>query len=158
MSNNKQSAYKLIAQNKVAYHDYFIEEEFEAGIVLCGSEVKSIRAGKVSMNDIHAEPIKNEILLFNLYIAEYEKANRFNHETRRPRKLLLHKKEIRKLVGKIKIKGYTLIGLSLYFNEKNIAKVKLGIAKGKKKHDKRNDVKDRDWKKEQGRLLRKKDI
>lgn len=155
--SEKKSAYKLIAQNKSAYHHYFIEEEIEAGIVLVGSEVKSIRNGKASMNDTHAESIGSEIFLFNLHIAEYEKANRFNHDARRPRKLLLHSKQIRKLIGKIKIKGYTLVALSLYFNEKNIVKVKIGLAKGKKKFDKREDIKDRDWKKEQGRLLRVKE-
>jgi SsrA-binding protein len=150
------SAYRLIAQNKIAYHNYFIEEEIEAGIVLVGSEVKSIRAGKVSMNDTHAESVKSEIFLFNLNIAEYEKANRFNHETRRPRKLLLHANQIRKLTGKIKVKGYTLVALSLYFNDKNIVKVKIGLAKGKKQYDKREDIKDKDWKREQGRLMRDK--
>jgi SsrA-binding protein len=152
------SAYRLIAQNKIAYHNYFIEEEIEAGIVLVGSEVKSIRSGKVSMNDTHAESVKSEIFLFNLHIAEYEKANRFNHETRRPRKLLLHANQIRKLTGKIKVKGYTLVALSLYFNDKNIVKVKIGLAKGKKQYDKREDIKDKDWKREQGRLMRSKDI
>jgi SsrA-binding protein len=150
------SAYRLIAQNKVAYHNYFIEEEIEAGIVLVGSEVKSIRAGKVSMNDTHAENIGSEIFLFNLHIAEYKEANRFNHDTRRPRKLLLHANQIRKLIGKIRVKGYTLVALSLYFNEKNIIKVKIGLARGKKKFDKREDIKDKDWKREQGRLMREK--
>ena len=147
---------RIIAQNKVAYHNYFIEEEFEAGIVLVGSEVKSIRAGKVSMNDTHAENIGSEIFLFNLHIAEYKEANRFNHDTRRPRKLLMHAKQIRKFSGKIRMKGYTLVALSLYFNTKNIVKVKIGLAKGKKKFDKREDIKDKDWKREQGRLMREK--
>ena len=153
---SSHSAYKLIAQNKVAYHNYFIEEEIEAGIVLVGSEVKSIRAGKVSMNDTHAENIGSEIFLFNLHIAEYKEANRFNHDTRRPRKLLLHANQIRKLIGKIRVKGYTLVALSLYFNEKNIIKVKIGLARGKKKFDKREDIKEKDWKREQGRLMREK--
>ena len=146
----------IIANNKAAYHHYFIEEEIEAGIVLSGSEVKSMRVGKISLNDTHATVVGNEIFLLNLYIAEYDKAHQFNHETKRPRKLLLHKKQIKKLIGKIKIKGYSLIAISVYFNEKNIAKVKIGLGKGKKKYDKREDIKDREWKRDQSRLLKDK--
>lgn len=148
--------YKLIAQNKRSYYDYFIEEEIEAGIVLLGSEVKSIRNGKVSLSDTHAAEIQGEIFLLNCHIAEYSEANRFNHDTKRPKKLLLHRKEIKKLIGKIKIKGYTLVALSLYFNDKNKAKIKLGLAKGKKQHDKRQSIKESEWKREQGRILRDK--
>ncbi len=146
---------KIISQNKKALFNYFIEERFEAGIVLCGSEVKSIRARKVSIEDSHAENQANEILLYNSHIAEYDKANRFNHNTRRPRKLLLHKKEIRKIIGKIRIKGYTLIALSMYFNAQNKVKVELGIAKGKQLHDKRQTIKDREWEREKSRTLSK---
>ncbi len=146
---------KIIAQNKKARFNYSIETEFEAGIVLTGSEVKSIRAGKISIPDSHAAPNKEEeIFLYNCHIAEYEKANRFNHATLRPKKLLLNKKEINKIIGKIKLKGYTLIVLSVYFNNKNRVKLELGLAKGKKNHDKRQTIKERDWKKEQGRLLK----
>ena len=133
---------------------YFIEEKLESGIVLTGSEVKSLREGKASIEDSHADYSSGAITLFNCHIAEYEKANRFNHNTRRPRVLLLHKKEIRKIVAKIKVKGYTLIALSMYFNEKNKVKLELGIAKGKKLYDKREDIKDKDWKREQARTLR----
>jgi len=145
---------KIIAQNRKASFNYFIEERFEAGIVLRGSEVQSLRQGKANIEDTHAALGGNELMLFNCYIAEYEKANRFNHESRRPRKLLLHKREIRKIIGKIKLKGYTLIALSLYFNKKNIAKIELGLGKGKKLHDKRETLKQKDWNREQGQLLR----
>jgi SsrA-binding protein len=137
---------KIISRNKKATFNYFIEETFEAGIVLKGSEVKSLREGKTNIEDSHADYSKGELTLFNCYIAEYEKANQFNHNARRPRALLLHKKEIRKIIRKIKIKGYTLIALSMYFNEKNKVKLELGIAKGKKLYDKREDIKEKDWK------------
>lgn len=147
---------KIIAQNKKAYFEYFIEEKFEAGIVLTGSEVKSIRAGKLTIADTHAAGSKGELYLYNCHIAEYEQANRFNHITTRPRKLLLHHKELQKIIGKIKLKGYTLIALSFYFNQKNLIKLELGLAKGKKLHDKRQSIKDKDWKREQETAMRNK--
>ena len=152
------SEHKIIAKNKRAIFDYFIEERIEAGIVLKGSEVKSVRAGKVALADTHAFVDNNELLLHNCYIAEYNAANRFNHATRRPRKLLLHKAELKKIFGKIKLKGYTLMALSMYFNKKNLVKIELGLAKGKKQHDKRHSIKESDWKREQGRLIRNKDL
>ncbi|MDF2965894.1 MAG: smpB [Rickettsiaceae bacterium] len=145
---------RIIAQNKKAYHDYFIEEKLEAGIVLTGSEVKSLRAGKANINDSHAAESKGEIFLFNSHVAEYEKANRFNHETRRARKLLLHKQQIRKLIGKLKVKGYTLVALTIYFNDKNRVKVELGLAKGKKEYDKRQTIKEKEWKRDQERIMK----
>jgi SsrA-binding protein len=145
---------KIIAQNKKARFDYFIEDEFEAGIVLTGSEVQSARLGKVTIVDSHATNDDKEIMLHNAHIAEYEKANQFNHATRRPRKLLLHKREIKKIISKIRIKGYTLVALSIYFNEKNKIKVELGLAKGKKMHDKRETLKQKDWQRQQGQILR----
>ena len=145
---------KIIAQNKRASFDYFIEEQFEAGIVLKGSEVQSLRLGKASIVDSHATNDGTEIMLHNAHIAEYEKANQFNHSTRRPRKLLLHKREIKKIIAKIRIKGYTLVAMSMYFNEKNKVKVELGLAKGKKLHDKRETIKEKDWVREQGRVLK----
>jgi SsrA-binding protein len=145
---------RIIAQNKKAYHDYFIEETLEAGIVLTGSEVKSLRAGKANINDSHAAESKGEIFLFNSHVAEYEKANRFNHETRRARKLLLHKQQIRKLIGKLKVKGYTLVALAIYFNDKNRVKVELGLAKGKKEYDKRQTIKEKEWKRDQERIMK----
>lgn len=147
---------KVVAQNKRALFEYFIEERLEVGIVLTGSEVKSIRGNNVAITDSHAAMEKGELFLYNCHIAEYEKANRFNHVTRRPRKLLLHKRELQKIFGKIKLKGYTLMALSMYFNKKNMIKVELGLAKGKKQHDKRQTIKDSDWKREQGRLMRDK--
>ena len=147
---------KTIAQNKRALFNYFIEERFEAGIMLKGSEVKSLRLGKASIEDSHATNSGEEMFLYNSHIAEYEKANQFNHSSTRPRKLLLHLREIKKLIGKIRLKGYTLLALSLYFNSKNKVKVELGLAKGKKLHDKRETLKEKDWKREQGRLLKKK--
>jgi SsrA-binding protein len=147
---------KVIAQNKRALFEYFIEEKIEAGIVLAGSEVKSIREGQVALADSHAAAENGELFLYNCHIAEYEKANRFNHTTRRPRKLLLHKKELQKIFGKIKLKGYTLMALSMYFNKNNMIKVELGLSKGKKQHDKRQTMKENDWKREQDRLMRDK--
>ena len=147
---------KIIAQNKKASFEYFIEERFEAGIILTGSEVKSIRNGKVTIADTHAAMNKNELFLYNCHIAEYEQAGRFNHSTKRTGKLLLKKKELQKIIGKIKLKGYTLIALSMYFNKKNLVKIDLGLSKGKKQHDKRQAIKDKDWEREQGRVLRDK--
>lgn len=147
---------KVIAQNKKALFNYFIEERLEAGIVLTGSEVQSLRQGKASIEESHAADDGHEVFLYNCHIAEYEKAGRFNHSTRRARKLLLHNREIKKIIGKIRIKGYTLVALSMYFNKKNKIKVELGIAKGKKLHDKRQSIKEKDWKRDQGRLIRQK--
>jgi SsrA-binding protein len=148
--------HKIIAKNKRALFEYFIEETIEAGVVLRGSEVQSLRLGKASIEDSHATNDGLEIVLHNCHIAEYEKAHQFNHSTRRPRKLLLHKSEIRKIIGKIRIKGYTLIALSMYFNAKNKVKVELGIAKGKKLHDKRESLKAKDWDRQQHQMLRQK--
>ena len=147
---------KIIARNKKASFNYFLEDEFEAGIVLKGSEVKSLREGKVSVEDSHADYSGGNLMLFNCHIQEYDKAHQFNHLTRRPRMLLLHKKEIKKIVGKIKIKGYTLILTSMYFNEKNKVKVALAIGKGKKLHDKRETLKEKDWERTQGKVMRAK--
>ena len=147
---------KIVAQNRKAVFNYFIEERFEAGIILKGSEVKSLRNGKASIEDSHAASFEQEIILYNCHIAEYDKAHQFNHLTKRPRKLLLHWQEIKKIIGKIKLKGYTLIAISLYFNDKNKAKVELGLAKGKKLHDKRQTLREQDWKLEQARTKREK--
>ena len=147
---------KIIAKNKRAYFDYSIEEEFEVGVVLQGSEVKSLRAGKASIAESHADVSENEVFLHNCYIEEYEKANQFNHNSRRPKKLLLHKKEIKKIIGKVKQKGFTLVALSMYFNNQNRVKLTLALVKGKKQHDKRESIKEQDWKRQQGRLLREK--
>jgi SsrA-binding protein len=131
---------KLICQNKKAWHDYFIEDRYEAGISLLGSEVKSLRMGKVSLGDSYAKIKKGEIYLVDAHISPYPYANRFNHDPLRPRKLLLHKREIQRLTGKVQEKGFTLIPLRLYFSDGKV-KVELGLAKGKKQYDKRETLK-----------------
>ena len=146
---------RIAADNRRARHDYFLDEKYEAGIQLQGTEVKSLRGGRANLADAHAGERDGEIWLYNAYIPEYSGGNRFNHEPRRPRKLLLHKREISKLIGSIKRGGYTLIPLSIYFNQRGLAKVEVALARGKKMHDKRETEKERDWKREQGRLLRK---
>lgn len=148
------NSYKVVALNKRARFEYFIESTFEAGIVLTGSEVKSLRQGKASILESYASEEHGEIYLINAQIQEYKEANQFNHEPKRPRKLLLHKREIKKLSGAIKRKGYTLVPLQLYFNEKGKAKLELGLAKGKDSADKRETIKQRDWQKDKARILR----
>lgn len=133
--------------NKKATYDYFVEETYEAGIALKGTEIKSIRNGSANLKDSYAVIKKGEAYLLNMHIAPYEKGNQFNHEERRTRKLLLHKKEIDKIAGKITTEGYTLIPLKLYF-KKNKVKILLGIAKGKKTFDKRETIKKRDLERE----------
>ncbi len=136
---------RIIARNKKARHNYEILEEYEAGIVLKGSEVKSVREGKVSIVESFARIEDGELWLENMYIAPYEKASAvFGHEARRKRKLLMHKKEIRRLAGKLAQKGLTLIPLEVYINDRGLVKVKLGLARGKKKYDKREAIKERD--------------
>lgn len=144
---------KVIAQNRKASHDYFIEDTFEAGIVLKGTEIKSIRAGKVSIKDSHARIDRGEVKLINLHIAEYEQGNRFNHDPTRTRKLLLHRKEIDKLTGLIQQQGYALIPLKIYIKN-GFAKVLLGLGKGKKKYDKREDLKRKQMKRDADRAIK----
>ncbi|WP_432401580.1 SsrA-binding protein SmpB [Wukongibacter sp. M2B1] len=135
---------KVIANNKKARHEYFIEETYEAGIALKGTEVKSIRLGKVNLKDGYAEVKSGEVILNNVHISPYEKGNIFNVEPTRPRKLLLHKREIRKLIGYITQKGLTLIPLKVYINDRGLVKLQLGVCKGKKLHDKRDTIAKRD--------------
>lgn len=134
-------------KNKKAYFDYFIEKEIEAGIVLKGTEIKSIRKGSANLNDTYAKIKNNELFLINMYIAKYEEGNRFNHEERRTRKLLLHKKEVQKLNDYTSKEGYTLIPLKLYFKE-NKVKILLGVCKGKHNYDKRRTLKEKELKRE----------
>jgi len=141
-------------KNRQAFYEYFIDAKYEAGIVLLGTEVKSIRQGKVSFNDSYCLLHKGEIWLKSLHIAEYSHGNVNNHDPLRERKLLLQKKEIRKIESKLKEKGYTLIPLRLYFNEKGLAKMEIGLAKGKKIHDKRESIRKRDTEKEMKRYLK----
>jgi SsrA-binding protein len=145
---------KVVAENRKARFNYAIEDTFEAGIMLTGTEVKSVRNGKATIAESYADSKDGEIWLVNANIPEYLQANQFNHAPRRPRKLLLHKRQIGKLIGAIEREGMTLIPLKLYFNERGRAKLELALAKGKKLHDKRASEKDRDWSREKGRLLR----
>jgi SsrA-binding protein len=147
---------KLIAENRRARFDYFLEEKFEAGLSLTGSEVKSLRLGKANIAESYAAADGRQITLVNAYIPEYGPANRFNHEPRRPRRLLLHRKQIDKLLGAVRRDGRTIIPTRLYFNDKGLAKLELALAKGKSAPDKRATVAARDWKREQGRLMREK--
>jgi SsrA-binding protein len=150
------SASKTVALNRKARHNYSIEDTLEAGIQLAGTEVKSLREGGVQITDAHAGEMRGELWLFNAHIPEYHGGNKFNHEPRRPRKLLVHKRELSRLIGAVGREGMTLVPLSLYFNPRGIAKIELGLAKGKKKWDKRETEKSRDWQREKGRLLRAK--
>ena len=145
---------KTVAQNRKARFDYFIEEVMEAGIMLTGTEVKSLRSGQASVAESYADVRNSEIFLLNVYIPEYNKAHvKLQHDVRRPRKLLLHRNQMNKLIGAVARKGTTIVPLSIYFNDRGIAKVELGIAAGKKQYDKRATEKDRDWKRERSRVM-----
>jgi SsrA-binding protein len=135
---------KIIANNKKARHDYFIEEVYEAGMVLTGTEIKSIRQGKVNLKESFAKVEDGEIIVYQMHISPFEQGNRFNVDPVRPRKLLLHRQEIRKLIGYTTLKGLTLVPLNLYINEKGMAKLELAVAKGKKLYDKREDIATKD--------------
>ena len=148
-----RSTDRYIAQNRKARHDYLIEETIEAGLILAGSEVKSLRKGGVSINEAYAAERAGELYLMNANIPEYAAA-RINHDPRRPRKLLLHKKELNRLTGAVTRDGMTLVPLGLYFNERGIAKVAIGLAKGKRKADKRAAEKERDWQRDKARIMR----
>lgn len=135
---------KLIASNKKAHHDYFIEETYEVGIVLTGTEIKSIRQGKVNLKESFAKIESGELVVYQMHISPYEQGNRFNVDPVRPRKLLLHKAEIRRLIGYTTLKGLTIVPLSIYLNEKGMAKMEIAVAKGKKMYDKREDIAKKD--------------
>jgi SsrA-binding protein len=147
---------KLIAENRRARFDYFIEDTVEAGLMLTGTEVKSLRNGRANIAESYAAVEGNEIILVNADIPPYNQANRFNHEPRRPRKLLLHRKQIDKLIGAVQREGRTIIPTKLYWNDKGMAKLEVGLAKGKKLHDKRETAAERDWQRDKARLLRDK--
>jgi SsrA-binding protein len=147
---------KMIAENRRARFDFLIEDTFEAGIVLTGTEVKACRMGRATITESYASPERGELFLINANILEYGPANRFNHDPRRPRKLLVHKRQLNRLFGAVEREGRTIVPLKLYFNERGLAKLEIALAKGKKLHDKRAASKDRDWKREQGRLMRDK--
>jgi len=144
---------KVIAENRKARHDYFVEDSYEAGIILTGTEIKSIRAGRVNLKDSYAEIVDGEVWLNQMHISPYEQGNRFNHEPLRKRKLLLHRSEIARLAGKVQQQGMTLIPLKIYIKN-GLAKIELGLCKGKKIYDKRQDIASRDAKRQMERELR----
>jgi SsrA-binding protein len=153
---DKNSSARVVADNRKARFNYEIVETYEAGIALTGTEVKSLRSGKATIGEAYAGPSGEEFFLFNAYIPEYLQANRFNHETKRPRRLLLHKRQINKLIGATQREGFTVVPLKFYFNERGRAKVELGLGRGKKLHDKREAEKQRTWNRERSRLMREK--
>lgn len=156
MSKKSDPNNKLIAENRRARFDYAIEDTLEAGIQLVGTEVKSLRSGRANIAESYASAEKGELWLVNATIPEYPPAGQFNHEPRRRRKLLVRGRELKKLVGAVEREGRTLAPLKLYFNDRGIAKLQLALATGKKAHDKRAATKDREWKRQQSRLLRDK--
>lgn len=145
---------KLIADNKRARYDFFLEENVEAGLALTGTEVKALRLGRANIAESYAAAEGRELVLINAYIPEYAPASRFNHEPRRPRKLLLHRKEIDRLIGSVQREGRTIVPLKLFWDEKGRAKLELALATGKKIHDKRQTEADRDWARDKARLMR----
>ena len=146
--------HKIVAENRRARFDYAVESVYEAGLVLTGTEVKSLRFGEGSIAESYADIQDGAVWLINANVPEFSHGNRFNHEAKRPRKLLLHVREVNKLHGAVAREGMTLVPLSIYFNTRGRAKVELALAKGRKAHDKREHIKEREWKKEAGRILR----
>jgi SsrA-binding protein len=145
---------RYAAQNRRARHDYLIEDTLEAGLVLFGTEVKMLRTGQASIGEAYANEQGGELFLVNANIPEYPASAHFNHPPRRPRKLLLHRKEMNRLMGAIRREGITIVPLSIYFNERGRAKVELGVAKGKRKEDRRAAERDRDWQRSRARIMR----
>jgi SsrA-binding protein len=156
MPKKKDDGRKVVADNRKARYAYAIDSTLEAGLALMGSEVKSLRSGKANIGESYAQAKDGELFLVNAYIPEYTMANRFNHEPRRPRKLLVHKGEAKKLSIAIQREGMTLIPLRVYFTPRGMAKCELGVARGKKLHDKRQTEKQRDWQRDKARLMRQK--
>ena len=154
-AKNREKAQRYVAMNRRARHDYFITETIEAGIILQGTEVKSLRLGQASIQESFASGKDGELALLNAYIPEYQQAGQhLQHETHRPRILLLHKREKTRLLAAVKREGLTIVPLGIYFNKRGVAKVSLGLAKGKHKVDKRESIKERDWKRDKARLMR----
>jgi len=149
-----RAADRYVAQNRRARHDYLIEDTIEAGVVLHGTEVKVLRKGQASIAEAYADESAGELFLVNANIPEYASSAHFNHQPRRPRKLLLHRKQMNRLLGAIRREGVTIVPLSIYFNERGRAKVELGLAHGRKKADRRQAEKDRDWRRDKARLMR----
>jgi SsrA-binding protein len=156
MAAKSEKPFRVVADNRRARFHYEIGDTLEAGIALSGTEVKSLRSGKATIAESYAGPQEGEIWLYNANIPEYLQASRFNHPPRRPRKLLLHRRQIHKLIGAVEREGMTIVPLKLYFNDKGRAKVEIALARGKKLHDKRETEKRRAWERERGRLLRQK--
>lgn len=156
MSPKPPSPHKIIAQNRKARHNFFISDRLEAGIILMGSEIKSLRQGKSNIEDSYVSNIKGELYILNMFVSEYKCANYFCHEPKRPRKLLVKKRQAAKFTAAIQRQGMTIVPLSLYFTEKGRVKVDLGLVEGKKKADKRASEKERDWNRQKGRILRDK--
>jgi SsrA-binding protein len=156
MADKKERPLKVVADNRRARFNYEIGEIFEAGIMLTGTEVKSLRLGRATIAESYADTRGGEIWLVNANIPEYLQASRFNHAPKRPRKLLLHRRQIEKLAGGVERDGMTIVPLKMYFNDKGRAKVEVALARGKKLHDKRETEKKRSWEREKGRLLRAK--
>ncbi|HKM38726.1 MAG TPA: SsrA-binding protein SmpB [bacterium] len=150
----RKDNYKIVCSNRKARHDYLILETYEAGLVLVGTEVKSLRAGRASLRDSYAQAKNGELILYNMHISPYQQGGYVNHDPRRPRKLLLQKSEIRRLVTTSQEKGLTLVPLKLYFNERGWAKVELALARGKRQYDKRADMAERDAKREMERAFK----
>lgn len=145
---------RAVVENRKARHDYFIEESLEAGLALTGTEVKSVRLGLVNLSDAYAVEEGGDIWLLNVHIGVYPGGSHFNHEPKRPRRLLLHRRQINKMMGRVQREGYSLVPLKLYFNDRGRLKLELGLARGKKQHDKRQSIKERDWQREKSRLMR----
>jgi len=156
MARKETSGRKIVADNRKARFNYQIGETFEAGIQLTGTEVKSLRQSKATIGESYVSPERGEVWLINANIPEYLQANRFNHDPKRARKLLLNKRQIDKLSGAVQREGMTIVPLRLYFNERGMAKLEIALAQGKKLHDKRQTEKARDWAREKGRLMREK--
>ena len=156
MATKPERRFKVVADNRKARFNYAVGETFEAGIVLTGSEVKSLRAGKATIAESYADTRGGELWLINSNIPEYLQASRFNHTPKRTRKLLLQKREINRLTGAVEREGMTIVPLKLYFNEKGRAKVEIALARGKKLHDKREAIKERTWDRERARIMREK--
>lgn len=156
MSKNALISHGLVAQNKKARHDYLIDETFEAGIMLVGSEVKSLRLGRCNLVESYAGLSEGELFLFNAYIPSYQSGTVLSHEERRPRKLLVKKKEARKLIIGMTREGMTIVALKIYFNDRGLAKVEIALGKGKKAYDKRESAKKASWKRDKARIMRAK--
>ena len=153
MAKKPELGHTVVAQNRKARHNYFIEETMEAGLALTGTEVKSLRGGRSNIAESYVTERGGEAWLVNAHIPEYTAGNRFNHEPRRPRKLLLHRKQINRLIGAIQREGRTVVPLQLYFNPRGRAKIEIALVTGKQAHDKRQSIKERDWKRQRARLL-----